>query len=94
MIRKGGDLMKQYSFNQNYYVGAHERLSREDDRKEESSSIESQKMIIESFAKFNKLQIVKHYSADGFTGSNFNRPGFEKDISFSFDITTTPLGPK
>ena len=86
--------MKQYSFNQNYYVGAHERLSREDDRKEESSSIESQKMIIESFAKFNKLQIVKHYSADGFTGSNFNRPGFEKDISFSFDITTTPLGPK
>lgn len=70
--------MKQYSFNQNYYVGAYERLSREDDRKEESSSIESQKMIIESFAKFNKLHIIKHYSDDGFTGSNFNRPGFEE----------------
>ena len=52
MIRKGGDLMKQYSINQNYYVGAYERLSREDDRKEESSSIESQNMIVEfkSFA--------------------------------------------
>ena len=75
--------MQQFSFNQKYYVGAYERLSREDDRKEESSSIESQKMIIESFAKFNKLQIIKHYSDDGFTGSNFNRPGFEelkKDI--------------
>ena len=75
--------MQQFSFNQNYYVGAYERLSREDDRKEESSSIESQKMIIESFAKFNKLNIIKHYSDDGFTGSNFNRPGFEalkKDI--------------
>ena len=70
--------MKQYLFNQNYYVGAYERLSREDDRKEESSSIESQKMIIESFAKFNKLHIIKHYSDDGFTGSNFNRPGFEE----------------
>lgn len=83
MIRKGGDLMQQFLFNQKYYVGAYERLSREDDRKEESSSIESQKMIIESFAKFNKLQIIKHYSDDGFTGSNFNRPGFEelkKDI--------------
>lgn len=78
MIRKGGDLMKQYSINQNYYVGAYERLSREDDRKEESSSIESQKMIIESFAKFNMLHIIKHYSDDGFTGSNFNRPGFEE----------------
>lgn len=75
--------MQQFSFNQKYYVGAYERLSREDDRKEESSSIESQKMIIDSFAKFNKLQIVKHYSDDGYTGSNFNRPGFEelkKDI--------------
>lgn len=70
--------MQQFSFNQKYYVGAYERLSREDDRKEESSSIESQKMIIESFAKFNKLHIIKHYSDDGFTGSNFNRPGFEE----------------
>lgn len=83
MIRKGGVNMQQFSFNQKYNVGAYERLSREDDRKEESSSIESQKMIIESFAKFNKLNIIKHYSDDGFTGSNFNRPGFEalkKDI--------------
>lgn len=62
----------------NYKVAAYERLSREDDRKDESSSIESQKMIIESFAKFNNLKIIEHYSDDGFTGSNFNRPGFER----------------
>ena len=60
-----------------YLVGAYERLSKEDDKKDESSSIESQKMIIESFAKFNQLKIIKHYSDDGFTGSNFNRPAFE-----------------
>ena len=35
----------------NYLVGAYERLSKEDDRRDESSSIESQKMIIESFAR-------------------------------------------
>lgn len=62
----------------NYLVGAYERLSKEDDKRDESSSIESQKMIIESFAKFNDLKIIRHYSDDGFTGSNFNRPGFEE----------------
>ena len=41
-----------------YLVGAYERLSKEDDKKDESSSIESQKMIIESFAKFNQLKII------------------------------------
>ena len=75
--------MMNTEMNHMYKVAAYERLSKEDDRKEESSSIESQKMIIESFAKFNKFNIIKHYSDDGFTGSNFNRPGFEslkKDI--------------
>jgi len=62
----------------NCLVGAYERLSKEDDRRDESSSIESQKMIIESFAKFNNLKIMRHYCDDGFTGSNFNRPGFEE----------------
>ena len=75
--------MMNTEMNHVYKVAAYERLSKEDDRKEESSSIENQRMIIESFAKFNKFNIIKHYSDDGFTGSNFNRPGFEalkKDI--------------
>lgn len=63
--------------NNLYRVAAYERLSREDDRRDESSSIESQKMIIESFAKFQNFNILKHYSDDGYTGSNFNRPDFE-----------------
>ena len=70
-------MMMNTELNHMYKVAAYERLSREDDRKEESSSIESQRMIIESFAKFNNFIIIKHYSDDGFTGSNFDRPGFE-----------------
>ena len=65
-------------FLSNYKAAGYERLSREDDRKDESSSIASQKMIIDSFAKFNNLTIIEHYCDDGFTGSNFNRPGFEQ----------------
>lgn len=71
-------MMMNKELNHMYKVAAYERLSREDDRKEESSSIESQRMIIESFAKFNNFIIIKHYSDDGFTGSNFDRPGFER----------------
>lgn len=71
-------MFKSHSGNEKYRVAAYERLSKEDDRKEESSSIESQRIIIESFAKFNKFNIIEHYSDDGFTGSNFNRPGFER----------------
>ena len=39
-----------------YKYGDYLRLSKEDDlKKDESSSIESQRMIIESFCKFGKL---------------------------------------
>lgn len=61
-------------------AAAYERLSREDDRSNESTSIESQKMIIESYAKAHGFRIIVHYSDDGFTGSNFHRPAFQQLI--------------
>lgn len=64
-----------------YKCASYMRLSREDDRgSEESSSIESQRMIIESFAKFNGFEKPKEYIDDGFSGGNFNRPAFMEMI--------------
>lgn len=66
-----------------YICGAYDRLSDADNRNDESSSIQSQKIIIDSFAKFNNLKIYKHYVDDGYSGGNFDRPGFNemlKDI--------------
>lgn len=63
-----------------YRCGAYNRLSDADNKNDESSSIQSQKMIIESFAKFNNLEIVKHYVDDGYSGGNYERPGFQEMI--------------
>lgn len=68
-----------------YKCGMYCRLSDADKKSDESSSIQSQKMIIESFANFNKMEIVKKYVDDGFSGGNFERPGFKEMIK---DIET------
>ncbi len=64
-----------------YICGGYERLSDADNKNEESSSIQSQKIIIDSFAKFNNLKIYKHYSDDGYSGGNFDRPAFGEMIN-------------
>lgn len=57
------------------------RLSKEDLlKKDESTSIESQRMIIESFCKYHNLELVEEYVDDGYSGGNFERPGFQRMI--------------
>lgn len=64
-----------------YKCASYSRLSKKDDnRTDESSSISSQKLIISSFTKFNNLEIVKKYQDDGYSGGNFDRPGFKQMI--------------
>ena len=64
-----------------YICGAYDRLSDADSKTDESSSIQSQKIIIDSFAKFNNLKIYKHYVDDGYSGGNFDRPAFQEMIN-------------
>ena len=47
--------------------GGYERLSKEDKlKRDQSSSIESQRLIIQSFCAFNKLELVEDYYDDGY----------------------------
>lgn len=68
-----------------YKCARYLRLSQEDIKKgkqvDESSSISSQRMIIDSFAKYKQLEIVKEYVDDGYSGGNFDRPGFKQLIN-------------
>ncbi len=55
----------------------YERLSRDDEQAGESNSITNQKNYLESFARKNGFENVRHFTDDGFSGVNFNRPGFQ-----------------
>ena len=59
---------------------AYARLSQEDfnKKKEFSSSIYNQLAFIKSYAKTMELTIDKDYIDDGYSGINFDRPGFEE----------------
>lgn len=54
------------------------RLSVDDKVEGDSNSITNQKKLLEDFAIKNKLSDFKFYVDDGFSGTTFNRPGFNK----------------
>lgn len=67
--------------NMIFKVAMYIRLSREDGDKEESSSVTNQRDIITRFINENdNFIIVDEYVDDGYTGTNFNRPAFQRMI--------------
>lgn len=54
------------------------RLSRDDGTENESNSISNQKTLLQQKAKEYGLSNTRCYVDDGFTGTNFNRPGFQQ----------------
>lgn len=54
------------------------RLSRDDGKECESNSISNQKKLLSKKAKELGLSNTRYYVDDGYTGTNFNRPGFQQ----------------
>lgn len=66
------------------------RLSRDDGMEGDSNSVMNQKRLLQKYAKENHLENPRYYVDDGYTGTNFNRPGFQKlleDIEMGFVST-------
>lgn len=68
-----------------YTAGLYERLSNEKIQKNgkeisdsESGSISTQKSYNENFCNEHNITKYYHYSDDGYTGANFDRPGFQR----------------
>ena len=53
------------------------RLSQEDERLGESFSIENQKDILLDYAKKNHFSNPVFFVDDGYSGTNYDRPGFQ-----------------
>ena len=61
-----------------FYVAIYIRLSKEDERLGESESVENQKILLTNYLKEKGYNLVDIYIDDGFTGTNFNRPNFQR----------------
>ena len=58
-----------------------QRLSHEDELQGESNSISNQKRILETYAKQNGFSNLRWYTDDGYSGANFQRPGFQSMLA-------------
>ena len=67
-------IVKQQSYNAAGYC----RLSSEDDLSGESSSIATQRELITQYCKEHGVNLFDCYVDDGFSGTNFQRPNFER----------------
>ena len=71
----------QTILNKTFKVGIYIRLSREDGDKLESESVSNQRDILQRYIKENNHILIDEYIDDGYSGTTFERPSFERMIS-------------
>ena len=59
----------------------YERLSRDDDQAGDSNSIVNQKKYLESYAEQRGYTNIRHYTDDGWSGGNFDRPSWKRLVA-------------
>ena len=64
-----------------YRVGLYIRLSKEDDREGQSESVANQLSMLTDFAEQQRLDVYDTYIDDGWSGTNFDRPAFQRLIA-------------
>ena len=64
-----------------YKAALYCRLSQDDGLVGDSSSIQTQKMMLEKYANDNGIIIVDYYIDDGYSGTNFDRPDFQRMLN-------------
>jgi len=66
--------MKQQIYNTAIYL----RLSRDDELQGESGSISTQRQMLTQYCRDNGLRVYDEYVDDGYSGTNYDRPAFQR----------------
>lgn len=65
--------------NKTWHLGGYGRRSFDDGETEESYTITNQRRLLDSYVEEREMMVIEdYYIDDGFTGTNFNRPAFQR----------------
>ena len=64
-----------------YHAALYIRLSKEDENEGPSQSVQNQESLLREFVKQQRLNVYDTYIDDGWSGTNFDRPDFQRMIA-------------
>ena len=64
-----------------YHVALYIRLSKEDENEGPSQSVTNQQSLLDEFARKHRLQVYDTYIDDGWSGTSFDRPAFQRMVA-------------
>ncbi len=64
-----------------YHVAKYIRLSKEDESEGPSQSVTNQNSLLDEFVKQHRLSVYDTYIDDGYSGTTFDRPAFQRMIA-------------
>lgn len=73
-------MLQEISSPASYRAALYIRLSKEDESEGPSQSVTNQRSLLEEFVREHHLQIYGTYIDDGWSGTNFDRPDFQRMI--------------
>lgn len=71
-------MYQEISNPMDYHVALYIRLSKEDESEGPSQSVTNQKSLLDEFVQKHRLQVYDTYIDDGWSGTNFDRPAFQR----------------
>ena len=80
LISGGQFMYLEISNPMDYHVALYIRLSKEDENEGPSESVNNQKSLLDDFVKKHRLSVYDTYIDDGWSGTNFDRPDFQRMI--------------
>ena len=71
----------QVSNPMDYHAALYIRLSKEDESEGPSQSVQNQESLLLEFVQQHQLSVYETYVDDGFSGTTFDRPAFQRMVA-------------